>query len=176
MYLDIVILVVVVLSILDGLKDGLFVEFLSVFGLVINFLAAKKLTPIIMEFLKLHTQNNYFVTYIVIFWAVYIIIGILLHFIRNIMDSQSKGFILRFLGGIIGLIKGFILGMLIVFIFNFSTDIFPDIAKYGKDSRSGEIFLKTIPIVEKHIPKIFKEKIDKIKNEKIVDRYINKLF
>ncbi|WP_294657602.1 CvpA family protein [uncultured Fusobacterium sp.] len=53
MYLDIVILVVLVLAILDGLKNGLFVEFLSVFGLIINFVAAKYFTPILMEFLNL---------------------------------------------------------------------------------------------------------------------------
>ena len=107
MYLDIVILVVLVLAILDGLKNGLFVEFLSVFGLIINFVAAKYFTPILMEFLKFKVnETNYFIIYIIIFWAVYIVMGIFLHFLRNIMDSQNKGFILRILGGLIGSIKG----------------------------------------------------------------------
>ena len=106
MYLDIVILVVLVLAILDGLKNGLFVEFLSVFGLIINFVAAKYFTPILMEFLKFKVnETNYFIIYIIIFWAVYIVMGIFLHFLRNIMDSQNKGFILRILGGLIGSIK-----------------------------------------------------------------------
>ena len=64
MYLDIVILVVLVLAILDGLKNGLFVEFLSVFGLIINFVAAKYFTPILMEFLKFKVnETNYFIIY-----------------------------------------------------------------------------------------------------------------
>ena len=53
MYLDIIILVVLILAILDGLKNGLFVEFLSVFGLVINFIAARYFTPILIQFLNL---------------------------------------------------------------------------------------------------------------------------
>lgn len=177
MYLDIVILVVLVLAILDGLKNGLFVEFLSVFGLTINFIVAKYLTPILIEFLKLKsTETNYFLTYIVIFWAVYIVIGIFLHFIRNIMDSLTKGFILRILGGIIGAAKGAVLALVIIFIFNFSTDMFPKLSKYGENSKAVETFLKTSPLIENYIPKVFKDKLDEIKNEKLIDRYMNKIF
>lgn len=177
MYLDIVILVVLIFAILDGLKNGLFVEFLSVFGLLINFMAAKHFTPILIEFLNLKTtETNYFVTYIVMFWAVYIGIGIILHFIRNIMDSLTKGFILRFLGGVIGAVKGAILALIVIFIFNFAGDMFPNIRKYGENSRAAETFLKTAPFIEKYIPKVFKDKLDEIKNDKLIDRYMKKVF
>lgn len=177
MYLDIIILVIVVLAILDGLKNGLFVEFLSVFGLAINFLAAKYFTPILMEFLNLKSNNtNYFVTYIILFWAVYIVIGIIVHFIRTIMESVTKGFILRILGGIIGAMKGAILALVIIFIFNFSADLYPSIKKYGENSRAAETFLRVVPIIENYIPKTFKDKLDDVKNEKLIDKYINKIF
>ncbi len=177
MYLDIVILVVLVLAILDGLKSGLFVEFLSVFGLVINFIAAKHLTPMLMEFLGLKSsETTYFLTYIGMFWAVYIVIGIFLHFIKNIMEGLTKGFVIRVLGGIIGAIKGAVLALVIIFIFNFSADIFPKIKKYGENSKAAETFLNTAPLIENYIPKVFKDKLNDIKNEKLIDRYLNKIF
>lgn len=177
MYLDIIILIVVILAILDGLKNGLFVEFLSVFGLAINFIAAKYFTPILMEFLNLKSNDtNYFITYIILFWAVYIVIGLIVHFIRNIMESVTKGFVIRILGGIIGAMKGAILALVIIFIFNFSADLFPNIKKYGEESRAAETFLKAAPLIEDYVPKAFKDKLDEIKNEKLIDRYINKIF
>ena len=177
MYLDIVILVVLVLAILDGLKNGLFVEFLSVFGLIINFVAAKYFTPILMEFLKFKVnETNYFIIYIIIFWAVYIVMGIFLHFLRNIMDSQNKGFILRILGGLIGSIKGAILAVVVIFIFNFVSDLIPDVKKYGEKSKAAETMLKVSPLIEKYIPKVFKDKLNEIKNENLIDKYMNKIF
>ncbi|WP_291259396.1 CvpA family protein [Fusobacterium sp.] len=176
MYLDIVILVVLVLAILDGLKNGLFVEFLSAFGLIINFVLAKYLTPILIDFLKLPAnEKNYFLIYIVMFWAVYIVVGIFIHILRKIMEGISRGFIIRILGGIIGGIKGIILGFVIIFIFNFSIEFLPEIKIYGKNSKSVEVFLKMSPLIENHIPKVFKKKLDNLKNDKLIDRYINKI-
>lgn len=177
MYLDIVILIVLVLSILDGLRNGLFVEFLSVFGLAINFIVAKYLTPKVIEFLHLSSgNNNYFIIYIIIFWAIYIIVGIFLHCFRGIIEKQSKGLLTRFLGAILGGIKGFIIAMIIIFIFDFSVDKFSGLEKYGKDSRATEIFLKVVPNIEEYMPKAFKDKLNAIQDDKLVDRYINKLF
>ncbi|STO31600.1 Colicin V production protein [Fusobacterium necrogenes] len=177
MYLDIIILVVLILAILDGLKNGFFVEFLSVFGLVINFIAARYFTPILIKFLNLKSNDiNYFIVYIVIFWAVYIVIGLLLHFLKNIMETLTKGFILRILGGLIGVAKGAVLALVVVFIFNFTSDLFPEIKKYGNNSRAVETLLKVAPLIEEYIPKVFKERIEAVKNEKLIDKYINKIF
>lgn len=177
MYLDIIILIVLFLSILDGLKNGLFVEFLSVFGLAINFIIAKYLTPKVIEFLHLSTNNNsYFITYIIIFWAIYIIVGIFLHCFRNIIEKQNKGLLTRFLGAILGGIKGFVIAIIIIFIFDFSVDKFSGLEKYGKGSHATEIFLKIGSSIEEYIPKAFKDKLNAIKDDKLVDRYINKLF
>lgn len=177
MYLDIIILVVLILAILDGLKNGLFVEFLSVFGLVINFIAARYFTPILIQFLNLKSNDtNYFIVYIVMFWAVYIVIGLILHFLKNIMEGLTKGFVLRILGGIIGVAKGAVLALVVIFIFNFTSDLLPEIKKYGNNSRAAETMLKVAPLIEEYIPKVFKEKLDAVKNEKLIDKYMNKIF
>ena len=169
MYLDIIILVVLILAILDGLKNGLFVEFLSVFGLVINFIAARYFTPILIQFLNLKSNDtNYFI--------VYIVIGLILHFLKNIMEGLTKGFVLRILGGIIGAAKGAVLALVVIFIFNFTSDLLPEIKKYGNNSRAAETMLKVAPLIEEYIPKVFKEKLDAVKNEKLIDKYMNKIF
>lgn len=175
MYLDIVVLVVLILSVLDGLKNGLFVEFLSVFGLVINFLLAKFLTPKVMGFLNQQvTENNYFIVYIVVFWAVYIVVGLLLHCCRTVMANLSKGITVKLLGAVLGAVKGFILAMLIVFCFDFAVDNFKGLEKYRTGSRATDIFLKVVPVVEEHMPKTFKDKLNTLKNEKILDRFLSK--
>ena len=43
MYLDIAIGVVILFSLLYGFKNGLFVEFIAIFGVVINFIIAKNI-------------------------------------------------------------------------------------------------------------------------------------
>ncbi len=92
------------------------------------------------------------------------------------MESVTKGFILRILGGIIGAMKGAILALVIIFIFNFSADLYPSIKKYGENSRAAETFLRVVPVIENYIPKTFKDKLDDVKNEKLIDKYINKIF
>lgn len=36
--------------------------------------------------------------------------------------------------------------------------------------------LKVAPLIEEYIPKVFKEKLDAVKNEKLIDKYMNKIF
>lgn len=177
MYLDIVLAIVLILSLLDGLKNGVFIEFLSLFGIVINFVLAKYLTPKIIDFLNLAKgDNSYVVIYVLIFWAVYIAVGILLHFFRNIVENQQKGFLTRILGAVLGGIKGFVVCMIIIFIFDFSVDKFSSLAKYGEDSKGTKIFLKVTPTIEEYLPKAFKDKINSIKDDRLIDRYLGKLF
>ena len=110
------------------------------------------------------------------FWAVYIVIGLILHFLKNIMEGLTKGFVLRILGGIIGAAKGAVLALVVIFIFNFTSDLQKKKKKYGNNSRAAETMLKVAPLIEEYIPKVFKEKLDAVKNEKLIDKYMNKIF
>lgn len=176
MYLDIFILIIMIMAILSGLKNGLFIEFLSIFGLIINFMLAKLLTPEVIKFLNLAKGNNsYILIYIVIFWIIYVVIGMLIYFFINIMEGQKKGVFIRLLGGVLGSIKGFVLAIVCIFIFNFAVERFPSIEKYQKDSYSTKIFLKTIPVIQEYTPKAVKEQLNSLKNGKLVEKYLNKL-
>lgn len=176
MYLDIIVLIIIILSIIDGLKNGLFVEILSMFGLGLNFMIAKMATPLIMKNLNLETENNYFVIYVLVFWGVYIFMGVLLHYIKNIMQKQNKGIVLKIFGGLIGVLKGFIISMLIVFCFNYLSNIFYELEKYGENSKAEVAFLKLVPVIDKYTPKTFKEKIKSFKNKKMINDTLNRSF
>ncbi|MDO4588798.1 MAG: CvpA family protein [Fusobacterium sp.] len=177
MYLDMAIGIVVLFSLLYGLKNGLFVEFLAIFGLVINFIIAKRYTPTVIDFLNLSKdRDRYFIVYVVTFWAVYIILGIIVSMIRNVLDNQGKGIILRVLGAILGGIKGIFLSLIILLIFNYSADIFKGLKKYSAGSYINKIFLEKAPELEEYIPDAFQAKLKELKNGELVDRYIDKIF
>lgn len=141
MYLDILVGIIIVFSLFYGLRNGLFVEFLAIFGLIVNFIIAKKYTPVVIEFLGLSKdKDRYFVTYIVTFWAVYILLGIVIHLVRNVLKNQSKGIITRILGGAIGIAKGILLSVLILLIYNYSTDMFTKLKNILKEVMQMKFF------------------------------------
>lgn len=177
MYLDMAIGIVVIFSLLYGLKNGLFVEFLAIFGLVINFIIAKRYTPTVIDFLNLSKdRDRYFIVYVITFWAVYIILGIIVSMIRNVLDNQGKGIILRLLGAILGGIKGIFLSLIILLIFNYSADIFKGLKKYSAGSYINKIFLEKAPELEEYIPDVFQSKLKELKNGELVNKYIDKIF
>ena len=177
MYLDIAIGVVILFSLLYGFKNGLFVEFIAIFGVVINFIIAKKYTPAVIDFLNLSKdKDRYFVVYVVTFWAVYIILGIIISLIRGSLNNQGKGIITRFLGGVLGAIKGLFLALIILLIFNYSADIFKSLRKYSSGSYVNKLFLEKAPELEEYIPDVFQAKLKELKNGELVDKYIDKLF
>ncbi len=169
---------------------GLFVEFIAIFGVVINFIIAKKYTPAVIDFLNLSKdKDRYFVVYVVTFWAVYIILGIIISLIRGSLNNQGKGIITRFLGGVLGAIKGLFLALIILLIFNYSADIFKSLRKYSSGSyvnklflekASGsyvnKLFLEKAPELEEYIPDVFQAKLKELKKGELVDKYIDKLF
>ena len=71
MYLDILILIIFIFGILSGIRNGIFIEVISVFGFAINLLITKIYTPVVLRFLKRSDAsfaNNYVITYIVTFY------------------------------------------------------------------------------------------------------------
>lgn len=174
MYLDIVIVVVILGAIINGLRNGLFIEFLSIFGLLINFFVAKLLTPIIIDFLNLN-RGDYIITYLIIFVAIYIITGMILHFFISIMEGQRKCPFIRFLGGLLGILKGFIVALVIVFCFNYASQNMKSLRKYQKDSYANEIFLDMIPKIEEYTPDAIKKELNRLKNGNFIRKYLKQL-
>ncbi|WP_300356670.1 CvpA family protein [Fusobacterium sp.] len=176
MYLDMIVGVVIVISILFGIKNGFVVEFISTFGVVINFLITQKVTPMVLKYVEKYLVSNYTYTYVIVFVLVFIIFSILIHILNLILKKQSVSFISRILGGILSFVKGFIISALVLLIFNITADSFPKIKEYGKDSRANAYFLEESKNVDQYIPEFFKEKLKMIRDNRTIDKYIDKLF
>lgn len=52
MYLDIVVLIIILIGIIAGLKNGIFIEVISIFGFILNLIIAKTYTPVVLNFFK----------------------------------------------------------------------------------------------------------------------------
>lgn len=176
MYLDIIVGAVIVISIIFGLKNGFIVEFISTFGVVINFVITQKVTPVMLKYVEKYLGSNYTYAYAITFIAVFIVFSILIHILNVILKKQSVFFISRILGGVLSLVKGFIISGLILLIFNVTADTFPKVKVYGKDSRANAYFLEASKNMDQYIPEVFKEKLKTIRDNKTIDKYIDKLF
>ncbi|MGL4307726.1 CvpA family protein [Cetobacterium sp. SF1] len=176
MYIDIVVAVIIFFATVFGLKNGFFVEFFSIFGVVINFILAKKITPIIIEkFSMLNNNNNYISVYMGTFWVLYIILGIFIYFITTFLKSQSKNFISRILGGVLGFLKGAVLVAVALVIYNFVSSRYPSVEKYSQGSQINKIFIENASYLEEYVPHEFKDKLKEIKDGELLNKYFNKL-
>lgn len=173
MYLDIVICVILVLAIITGSKNGMYVEFISIFGLFLNIILTKTYTPTIISFFKIKlVNNNYVLTYIVVFVSLYLLIKIVLCIANRVLKENSKGIITRGVGAIIGFGKGIIIALVVLLIYNFSLDIAPSIRIYSVGSKSNEIFAEVVPEIERFIPDIFVEKLNYIQNMNFIEKIL----
>lgn len=177
MYLDIVIAIILIFAIMEGIKDGFLMQFFSIFGVIVDFIVAKKLTPIAIERMGLNnTDNNYLLTYIGVFIASYIVISILMFFIGIVLKAQSKGFISRILGGIFGLAKGVLISTVVLVIFNFVAQKYSKLDKYSDGSEVNKVFLEKSYLLEDYMPKELKSKLGYVKGRELVEKYFNKVF
>ncbi|MGL4988655.1 MAG: CvpA family protein [Cetobacterium sp.] len=177
MYLDILIAIILIFAIIEGLKEGFLLQFFSIFGIFIDFIIAKKFTPFVMERISIsHSENNFLLTYIGVFIASYFAIAILMFFIGIILKNQSKGILSRGLGGVFGLAKGLIVSIIILFIFNFTSQRYSTLKKYGIGSQTNHIFLEKSSYLDEYIPKELKSELNYIKGKELVEKYFNKMF
>lgn len=176
MYLDLIIFAIILIAILSGVKNGIFVEIISVFGLVINVIVAKIYTPVILKFFK-RTENtfgnNYIITYIVTFIAVYLVISMILLFVKKSLKKQRIEFFNRFLGGVLGFIKGTIAALIVLLVYSYSTNLIPTLEKYSIGSKTIVIFYEVMPNLEEYIPDILIEKFNKNATLKMIEKKLN---
>lgn len=177
MYLDILLGLILIVTLLCGLKNGFLVEFMSTFGVILNFIITKKITPIVIEtlgeYLKKY-ESNYI--YGIVFLIVFILLSILIHILNIILKKQRIYLISRILGGILSLAKGIILVIIILFCYNLLEDNFEKVSKYGEDSKINRCFIENSDKLNSYIPDVFKKKMIEIKDEETIDKYVNKLF
>lgn len=178
MQLDILILVILVFGILTGLRNGIFIEIISVFGFAVNVLAAKIYTPVALRFLKRADatfENNYLITYVVTFVTVYLFVSMILLFVKKAFRGVKSGFFNRLMGAIAGFFKGLIVCLVILLVYTYSTKLAPSLEKYSQDSQAIEIFYEILPTFENYVPSILVDDFNKNATKKIIEKKINTL-
>ena len=175
MYLDILILIIFILGIFSGIKNGIFVEIISVFGLAVNLLITKIYTPVVLKFLKRSDasfENNYVITYIVTFITVYLVVSMILIFVKKAFKGLKKGFFNKIMGGVAGFLKALVVSLVIILVYTYSTKLAPSLEKYSQGSSAISIFYEIVPSFESYIPDILVEDFNNA-TKKIIEKNIN---
>lgn len=177
MYLDILIISLISLYILSGFSIGFFVEFLSTFGLIGNLFLAKYLTPIATEKLGFYVNiENYTVTYAVVFILLYFLLLIATSFLNMFFRTQDRGIMNRLGGALMSGVKGLIISLVIIIGYRLLGRHYPEILKYGENSRVIEYGDKVLPTLDHYLPNQIKKQIDELKTENTVEKYLKKIF
>jgi len=182
MYIDIIVGIIMVLSILLGLKKGFFFEVLSFFLLVLIIVLSKEWTPSVFLFLKekigINTHILYYIAYGGIFISLYIINGIILSVLRRTLPRIFRGVIDSILGGILGIVKGSFVIFVFLMFYNLLSSEVPKLEKYSKDSKVNCYFLRNVHRIDGYYPNTVMEKLEELKYridiKKKIENYMSK--
>ena len=167
MQVDILIFIILLIGILSGMKNGIFVEIISVFGFAINIMMTKIYTPVVLRFLKrseITFTNNYVITYVVTFITVYLVMSMVLLFVKK-----------AFMGAVAGFVKGLIISLVILLVYTYAIKLVPSFEKYSRNSIAITIFYEILPNFENFIPDILLEDFNRNATTKIIEKNINTL-
>jgi membrane protein required for colicin V production len=109
-WLDFVILIFLIVSVIGGIANGLIKSVLSFLGLIIGIVLAGRFYLSMADHLGFISSEKtaQIVAFIIIFLIVTIIAGILGWLLTKIISATPLGIINRLLGGLFGLIAGFV--------------------------------------------------------------------
>lgn len=176
MYLDLLIVAIIIIATIGGFRRGVFLEFLEIFGIVINFVLSKFFAPYAINILDLDKGDiNFVYVYLIVFAIIYAFLGCLLHILVNIMRNQRKGIFTILFGGILGAFNGLLISLIILFAFNFISNKYTRLQKYGRSSYCNAIFMDMIPTIDRYIPNELRKTLTNVKNGNLIDKYLNKL-
>jgi membrane protein required for colicin V production len=137
---DWMIALVVVLNVVSAAMQGFFAEALSMAGLVVGYIVAawqyRRLAVWLMSFLKSEWFAEIF-GFLIIFFAVLLLFGIAGRIARWLMKEAGLSGFDRFLGGLLGLVKG----VFMVAVILMGLTAFTPTSKMLQDSELAPYFL-----------------------------------
>ncbi len=156
--LDIIILVILFLSIMFGILKGFIRELLSlaffIIAVVLAFLFYHEIGNFFMTSIKSRDMAN-FVGFIAIFVVVLIVGAIVTYFTKKVFNFGPLIAIDMILGGVFGLIRGILIGSIIVF----SLLTFPVNDNLLTKSRLTPYAIKTIDIIFQVLPVKYQKRL-----------------
>ncbi len=176
MTIDIIITIILFFFLISGFTLGFFVEFISIFGLIGVFLGSSYMTPILVESLKSHYPGiNQTKGYIIVFVVLYCLLIFIVKYINKILIGQEKNVINRIGGGILALMKGFVISSIIIAILLLVSKFNSLVKKQTDKSKVVEFYNETESYIYQYIPEELKGKMEDIKEKETVDSYIKKI-
>jgi len=124
--LDIIVLVLLVIGLITGMKDGLVKRVLGLVGLVAGLIIGKKIylsvAEKLMPFLGMSEKTTQIIAFALILIIVPLIFSLIAWLIGNLLKTAGLGWVNRLLGGIIGVItNALFVGLIFVGIESFDT-------------------------------------------------------
>jgi membrane protein required for colicin V production len=149
--LDWIILVIVLLSVLQGLRRGLIVSLVSLVGFVAAIILAGRYWYVVMPVVTWFCSAVWlrqFVSYFLVALFVWLIFTLLAHLLRRSVRAIGLGWLDRLFGGIFGLLRG-VLVVVIGFIIVAAT--MPSVLQ-SQNSRLAPLFLSAAQPVIRGTP------------------------
>ncbi len=115
--LDLFLLLLVGISVVAGLMKGLVREIFALVGVLAGVVLALVLSPSLAPRLEHWIHNapaDYAVSLILIFAVTMLGVGLIAHLISKVIELAQLGFANRLLGGLFGLVRGAIMGLVLV--------------------------------------------------------------
>ncbi|GLI55570.1 hypothetical protein PM10SUCC1_10840 [Propionigenium maris DSM 9537] len=176
MYLDILVGVILLFTILKGYSSGFFVGAISLFSIVVNVVIAKLATPKVMELLKIDgKEGTYYLFYALIFLGLYFLIGLLLALLKSFIKDSMRSGTDRFMGILLGFLKGVAISFILLLFYNLLGENFHNIKRYGEGSKANVAFKRAIPYVRDYFPERIGDRIESRKYRENVEKYLDNI-
>jgi membrane protein required for colicin V production len=120
-YIDVIIVLLLIFSVIGGLTKGFIYEFASLVGLIAGIWGAIKFSGATRDFLEyqLNFHNNYIqiIAFVITFVVIIILVHIISKAIEKAVETVNMGVVNRIFGGIFAAFKtAFFLGVFFIFI------------------------------------------------------------
>jgi membrane protein required for colicin V production len=115
--LDVLLLLIVGLSVLAGLMKGLIREVFSLAGVLLGIILALVFSPQLSVFLQRwipYENAAYGAALFVIFSLTLVAATLIAHLLTKVVEVASLGFMNRLLGGAFGILRGALIGLIVV--------------------------------------------------------------
>ncbi len=176
MYLDILVVAILLITIFKGYLNGFFLETLSFFGVIINIIFSKTLTPILILRFEINPDSPlYSGVYALVFLAVYLVMGLFIMLIKRTLKKAFKGRINTLAGAMLGLLKGILISFVVLLFYTLLSMNIGVLKKYGDGSYSRRTFIYSLPVIREYFPREYGEKLQKLAHSEKIERYLNNI-
>jgi membrane protein required for colicin V production len=175
MHIDLIVISILCLFIFSGYKKGIIVEFVSFGALAFNIIMARKLSPFVLNILKINIQHNKVLdisAYIITFIIMYVFLNLFTTFILKTLKRNTNMTLDSIIGALFGFLKGIIVIVMLMTTVLIWGSFDKSIETQLKESRTYFITLKAVDKTKLILPDNIREIIDEYSDKKEIDEIL----